>query len=198
MFCSKCGTELPEASQFCLKCGATLAGTSTKKARKSAFGQLMGWLALLSIIFLAYFGWRVISRPRSNFPATSKVASQPAPQPHVETITNTAFTVKAGTYSFFKFNVPPNTSNVILTGHFTATGGSGNDIIGIVMNEDSFVNWQNGHPIKTFYYSAKVTQESIRAVLPSLPDTYYLIFDNRFSLLSPKAVQASVTLSYLQ
>jgi hypothetical protein len=32
MFCSKCGTELPDGSQFCSKCGTNLAGGSSTTA----------------------------------------------------------------------------------------------------------------------------------------------------------------------
>ena len=96
----------------------------------------------------------------------------------------------------YKFTVPAGASNVTLKGHFTASGGSGSDIQVVVVNEDEYVNWQNGHPTKTFYNSGKLTQGSINITLPSDPTTYYVVFSNKFSLLTPKAVQASVDLSY--
>jgi hypothetical protein len=38
----------------------------------------------------------------------------------------------------------------------------------------------------------------ISATLPNQAATYYLVFDNRFSLLTPKAITANVTLAYTQ
>jgi len=66
------------------------------------------------------------------------------------------------------------------------------------MNDDGFVNFKNSHPAQTYFNSGKVTQSSIEATLPATPATYYLIFDNRFSLITSKAVQVNATLNYMQ
>jgi hypothetical protein len=113
-------------------------------------------------------------------------------------ITNGALTVNASAYSWYTFIVPPGARTVSVVGHFTATGGTGNDIIVYVVDEDGFMNFKNGHPARTFYNSGKVTQASIGAVLPDSPAAYYLVFDNRFSLLTPKAVQVNAVLGYMQ
>ncbi len=214
MFCQKCRAELPDGSQFCSKCGApieyTLIGScitppklasltaSTSEKTKSS-GKLIGWLAILALIFLAYVGGRIFSsRQTTPHPRPVMEIQRPVPQAHTVTITNTAFTVKAASFSYFKFDVPPNAANVVVSGHFTATGGSGNDIELSLMNEDNFVNMQNGHEASVFYKSGRVTQSSMGVDLPSAPATYYLIFDNRFSLLTPKAVQVNATLTYMQ
>ncbi len=57
---------------------------------------------------------------------------------------------------------------------------------------------KNGHDARTLYNSGKVTQATIAAPLPDTPTTYYLVFDNRFSILTPKAVQVNATLDYVQ
>ncbi len=49
----------------------------------------------------------------------------------------------------------------------------------------------------TYYNSGRATQKSVHATLPSGTGTYYLVFNNNFSLVSPKAIQASVTLRYM-
>jgi hypothetical protein len=122
----------------------------------------------------------------------------PPPQPHAIPIGTGAMTVAATSYSWYQLLVPPGVTTVSVTGHFTATGGMGNDIMVYILDEDGFTNFKNGHPSNTYYNSGKVTTASIGAVLPNAPASYYLVMDNRFSLLTPKAVQLSATLNYLQ
>jgi hypothetical protein len=83
-------------------------------------------------------------------------------------------------------------------GNFTASGGTGNDIDVYVLPQDDFVNWQNRHASRSYYNSGKVTVGNLNVNLPSDAGTYYLVFDNRFSLLSEKNVRVNATLSYYQ
>jgi hypothetical protein len=131
--------------------------------------------------------------------ATAQTApAPPQPQPHSVSVVNTALTVDPASYASYHFEVPANAKRVTLNGHFTATGGSGNDIQVFLLNEDEFVNMKNGHDAQTAYNSGKVTQATIAVPLPETPMTYHLVFDNRFSLLTPKAVQVNATLDYIQ
>lgn len=120
------------------------------------------------------------------------------PLPHVVPITNGAIVVNAGSYSWYTLIVPPNVTTVNIMGRFTASGGSGNDTVVYILDEDGFVNFKNGHPANTYYNSGKVTQANIAAVLPDIAATYYLVFDNRFSAITPKAVQVNAVLRYMQ
>ena len=71
-----------------------------------------------------------------------------------------AFPVNArGTYSH-KFTVPAGALNPTLNGRFVADGGSGKDTDVVIVSEDEYVNWQNGHPTKALYKSGKVTQDT--------------------------------------
>jgi len=94
----------------------------------------------------------------------------------------------------FTFTVPAGASNVTMNGHF-ASGGSDNEIQVVVVNEDEFLNWLNGHPPKTFYNSGKATQDSINLSLSPEAATYHVVFNNRFSLI-PKTLHASVELNF--
>ena len=122
----------------------------------------------------------------------------PLPQPHSIPIGAGVLTVNASAYSWYQVSVPPGVTSVSIAGHFTATGGSGNDIIVYILDEDGFTNFKNGHPASTFYNSGKVTTAAINAALPNTATSYYLLMDNRFSLLTPKALQINATLNYLQ
>lgn len=50
MFCPKCGKELPDDSQFCLKCGHALVGTVSSKVRPSR--TLWPWVTLGVLVVL--------------------------------------------------------------------------------------------------------------------------------------------------
>jgi hypothetical protein len=107
-----------------------------------------------------------------------------------------AFTVGALGASNYSFVVPAGAFQVTMKGHFAATGGSGNDIEVVVVNQDEFTNWQNGHPTKAYYNSGKTTQDTINLTLPADAATYYVVFNNKFSLFTPKAVQANVDVNF--
>jgi len=170
-------------------------------------GRAMGKyvLVLLGGILVVILGLHAVDEstkgPTSG--ATPQAYSQPtipfiSPQPHAATITNSALTVSAHAISWYSFSVPPNATNVVVDGHFTATGGIGNDIIVYITDDDGLANLKNGHEARVWYNSQKATQSAIHTVLPNTPGTYYLVFDNLFSLLTPKAVEVNATLNYMQ
>jgi hypothetical protein len=97
----------------------------------------------------------------------------------------------------YRIIVTPQMQNVNLVGHFSASGGSGNDIRVLLMSQDNYQNWQNGHGGRANYDSQKVTAGNINVRL-STPDTYYLVFDNGFSLFSDKVVNVEANLHYEQ
>lgn len=204
VFCTQCRTELPEGSQFCSKCGQALTGASKPETSAFKAGRAVGRrtfptivLVGLGIILLLVFARILVHR--NTMPLLKQMATvRVPPQPREETITNTAFTVKANGYLYYRFTVAPDAANVWVDGNFSASGGSGNDIEVYLMDEDAFVNWQNNHPVRTFYNSGRLTQGKIYAGLPPRAGTYYLVFNNNFSLITPKAVQASATLHYTQ
>jgi hypothetical protein len=152
---------------------------------------------VLLVVLVIVLAW-VISF--TNFHTTSSsprlpAAPQVAKMPRTETIANTAITVGAGSFTYYKFVVPTTAAQAYVDGHFSATGGFGNDIQVFVVNQDSFANFQNGDPSDAYFNSGKVTQNSINALLPGA-GTYYLVCNNRFSLLSPKAVEIDAVLHY--
>jgi len=107
-------------------------------------------------------------------------------------IVNTAFTVRAGDAKYWNFHVGSGGANVV--GRFRAEGGSGNDIKCVILDADSFENWRNGHRVKTFYNSDKITVANINVNLP--PGEYVLVFDNTYSILTSKAVTANVEIRW--
>jgi len=204
MFCSKCSTELPDDSQFCRKCGVAISAVSSggaatavaparepvaaEKPKKSGSNKVV-WFV---IIVIALGAWWVAS---SNSPSARQI-QQIAKQQHTERLNNPALSVNPTGFAYFKLDVPANASDVTLQGNFTASGGSGNDVEAYVMSEEDFVNWQNGHAAKTYYNSGKVTVGTINVHVPA--GRCYLVFNNKFSLLSSKSVRVDGTLTYYQ
>lgn len=107
-------------------------------------------------------------------------------------IVNTAFTVKAGDARYWSFKVGSDGANVI--GRFRAEGGSGNDIRCLIMDPDSFENWRNGHRVRTYYNSDRITVANIDVRLGE--GDYVLVFDNTYSVLTHKAVTANVEMRW--
>lgn len=116
-------------------------------------------------------------------------------QQHTANIVNGLITVGANSYDDYQFSVPSGASGASIQGSFTASGGSGNDVVVIVMDSTDFTNWANGHSANTLYYSGQMTTGTISASLTA-GDTYYLVYNNQFSILSSKNVQTTVNLTY--
>jgi hypothetical protein len=165
-------------------------------------GRLTGFLLIPILVALVVWYLATVFNRQNPYAPRQMGSAQPLlpllRQPHYVPITNGALTVNANSLAWYTFVVPPNASTVAINGHFTATGGMGNDIIAYITDEDGLANLKNGHDARVFYNSQKVTQSAISAALPNAPGTYYLVFDNRFSLITPKAVQVNATLSYMQ
>lgn len=155
-----------------------------------------GWLVLVGALGAVWYIQDVSSKPLPQVRAAQTPTQVPQPQLHTTATGDKAFTLNAGAATYFKFPVSAGAYNASLKGHFSATGGVGNDIEVFVMTEDDYVNWQSGHSVNTLYNSGKVTQETLNVTLPTDAGTYYLVFSNKSSWLVPRAVQATVNLTY--
>lgn len=114
---------------------------------------------------------------------------------HSANIVNGLISVPAGSHEDYAFTAPPSSTVISVTGSFTASGGSGNDIVVLVMDQTNFVNWENGHQASAYYNSGQLTTGTISAELPS-SGTYYLVYSNTFSVFSSKTVQTTANLLY--
>lgn len=215
MFCSKCGTDIPEDSRFCRSCGQTVGVVSTgggaaaaparipKPAPQPKAKFVLGTVArdfvlgiMAGVVLLAVlFGVSQVRNPNIQRLPTATTQA-PKPQLHTQSMDEKAFTVNAGGAVHFTFEAPAGAFNVNLKGHFAATGGTGNDIEVYVLTEDDLVNWQNGHTGHTLYNSGRVTQDTVNVALPTDAGKYCLVFNNKFSFLTPKAVQTDIALTY--
>jgi hypothetical protein len=119
--------------------------------------------------------------------AVAIVANYVAHPPVSTSIVDSPVNVAPGTTQQFTISIPNSATNALVSGTFSTTGGSGNDIIVYVY--DSYGN--------VLYTSGQVSAGSFSVSL-SGGSNYSLVFDNTFSTVSSKTVNAQATLTYDQ
>jgi hypothetical protein len=202
VLCSQCAEYLPDDAKFCLKCGQAVDRTKVdpanrpvivagkqKPARVRDKSGIAIWLLLLVLLAI---GWWIATSPAGIAPQIREIGSGA----HTEAITEKIFSVNSHSFASFKFSVPAGAVNVFVGGRFSTADAAGNEVQVYVLSDDAFVTWRNGYAISPFYDSGKVLQGNIHADLPVGEGTYYLVFNNNFSVKTAKAVQAEVNLHY--
>ena len=127
MFCPKCGTEHPDDSQFCRKCGNTIGTASTtptvappkpETKKKPLVRAPFAILGVLVVIFLIYaYNASQRSNPNPNASPIDRIVKQQ----RTTTLSNPALAVNALSFSYFKLDVPVGATSVLLHGNFTAS-----------------------------------------------------------------------------
>lgn len=109
-----------------------------------------------------------------------------------EALKSGTFIIEPGYYNYVTFDVGRRGAQV--QGRFRARGGSGNDVIVFITDEDGFENWRNKHNHTAYYHSGRATAGTINVGLGE--GKYILVFSNTFSSVSNKAVTANIDLIY--
>jgi predicted nucleic acid-binding Zn ribbon protein len=224
--CTQCGANLPEGSQFCLKCGKPVTPESQPLIPKSPSAvqqqkpealtpsvvqipaplspplplrrRRSGTLWYL-IAFLVMAIWISLSNDPIAQPIRDEITGA-----RTQTIVEAAISVKPQAFSYYEFTVPPGAINVRVTGQFSAEGlpvkknskEIDNDIESYILTDSAFVVWRNGYATGSRYESDRVPGATIDASLPAGSGIYYLVFNNRFSQRTEKTVHAAVLLHY--
>jgi len=200
MYCAKCGTEIVEGHSFCGKCGTPandFAKAVSESPKKRTFSP-MGYAALALLVFLAVM-WFIAQYSRPPNPSSDPAVEMarlkvPTTRHESQVLLSGSHVVQPQQFVTYTVTITPEMRNVRLSGRFTATGGAGNDLQALITDEDGLLNFRNGHQSKVYYESGKVTADSFDVRLG--PGTYYLVFNNRFSLVSNKAYDADVKLDF--
>jgi hypothetical protein len=225
MYCPNCGKEIPDGSVFCLQCGSRLrAGSSEargnpKSSRGVVAGLSIGAVVLVlaavliaAVVVAAYVYNESVKRdaPASQpisrtAPPRSTPVSQPENKPirqpesnpvrQLERVSIVDKTFPVGAHQFVYYTLPLNSGPIThVTAHFTAQGGA-NDIEVLVLDQDGFTNFSNGHNASTYYRSeGYVTTGGFDLNLR--PGTYYVVFSNAKAMLTNKVVTAKIEAEY--
>jgi len=118
-----------------------------------------------------------------------------AQQDHEVAIVRSTFRVDAAQTAYWSFKIPTYVVDGRIAGNAMAAGGAGNDIRLLVMTEQQFQLWQLNRQTQSLFDSGQ-RRSVVLSVRVNDPGTYYVVFDNRFSLVSPKNVSADVRFVY--
>jgi hypothetical protein len=203
MLCGTCGSETPVNSRFCHICGDSFSvvsgrtvamhGRPVATSRQSKAMTLVGALLLLG---LAYYAYATHCAAATHYAIS--ILDRTTKKPHQIPLSNRTLTINQLGYSYFRLEVPAKASTVSLRGSFSASGETGNTIEAFVFSESDYANWVNRHTTKPFYSSGKVTMSTIDADLPAGAGEYYLVFNNKFSVLGAKTIHVDAALRYYE
>ena len=130
--------------------------------------------------------------------ATPISTPRPVLVPHSSNLVNATITVNAENYYHIPFSVDTNVMlDVIIIGSFTASGGSGNDIIVLLLDDIAYTNWVNRHQVTAIYNSGQLTTATINIPI-TISGTYHVVFSNRFSIISTKTVSTTIDLKWTE
>lgn len=208
--CAKCGTNLPDGSQRCPKCGnpvslpakevtvVELPASTPRRPRSKR--RVFLWMVL--VVLLGAMVWVLIGEDPYAQGIQEMVGWK-----HDQTILENPFSVAAHNFRYYKFALPEGSTNVAIIGQFTVSAEENKahkrtdkDVDGnievFVLSEAAFAVWQNGYTTSTVYESGRVPQAAVDATLPAGAGIYYLIFSNKFDAKGAKNVNATFLLRY--
>src|SRR6266480_822105 len=104
-------------------------------------------------------------------------------------VVRSTFRAEAGKAPYFQFKLPTYYRDGRIVGNALASGGSGSDIRVLLLTAQQFQAWfVEPAPL----YDSGRRQSVVLSVPVSDPGTYYILFDNTFSAVSSKNVQADI------
>jgi predicted nucleic acid-binding Zn ribbon protein len=131
MFCLKCGKEIPDHSTYCAHCGNKANDEQAQSPRKQRSGNLLPWIlvALLAVavgVLWYTSGGRVGSGGEKSDALPASKAREPV---HMsEDVVSGTVSVPVGRIHEIRILVMEKMQNVRVVGHFSASGGPGNDV----------------------------------------------------------------------
>lgn len=187
---------------------AKLQGESGAAKKKLDLPRVIGIGGIGIALFIGAIIWANNSggnrKHKSDSPSAAP-AEAPAPVaapilrtryiPVDQKIASGQIEVKAQSYVQYRVTIMPEMVRPVLTGSFNTSGGSGNDIMAVIADEANFINWINGHQAQVYWTTqGRATTGNFAVRLQ--PGTYYLAFNNRFSLFTGKQVFLEADLNY--
>jgi hypothetical protein len=174
---------------------AVTPSSPAKIVRPRRKRRVIRWV-LLAILVGAVL-WVTIS----NGPIAQEVRELAGVKPdHI--IVDSTFSVGAHTFRYYKFSLPEGTANAAVVGQFKSTAenqagtSDDNSIEAYVLTESAFAAWRTGQATSSLYDSGNVAESAFHAGIPPGAGIYYLVFSNKSSPTTPKAVHAAMMVRY--
>jgi len=169
-----------------------------KRKSRFTFGRVFLFLLIVAGIFIGIpFILQALDNSRNSSSPLGEIARAVQQARSVSIINRQIVNINPGTYQYFKFSTGVVPAPVV-KGQFQARGGSHNDINIYIVDDQGFMNIQNGNGAQTYFNQNHATAGNIEAHLPTGARDYYLILDNRMSVFSGKQVGIEASLSFFQ
>jgi len=125
--------------------------------------------------------------PNSNFGGSSTLS--------VLGYNSTSKCIEAGTFtvyplSYESYGLYGAKKDEWIKGSFQVTAGGNLDIEFYFMDKANFDKYKGGQPFDYIIYAKRVTTYELATTIPK-EDTYYLVFDNTFSIITSKTISLS-------
>jgi hypothetical protein len=115
--------------------------------------------------------------------------------PHTEVVASGYAVIPEGYYTDTAFSVPAGATHALVSGSFTASGDSDNQITVLIMSQANFQNWEQGIHVEVYYDSGQVSGASVSVALPPGSE-YAVVYDNTFTGAASTVISGQLTLSY--
>lgn len=156
---------------FCLAVGIAAAATHPAAIRR--------WSHALINTFTA--------EPASKAEVPQAFVPPPPPPPYQEQVVSEPVrALSAGTYVWWKFTLD-DPRPCRLKGRVSVIDGGSHDVDVMVVDEDGFINFQNGHQYSAYLLRSRTSAVTLDVALDGYRE-YYLVVSNRFSVFTGKTV----------
>jgi len=194
--------RLAEEEQYRAQVRANLAKANPSQPEKKKTSSWWFGAAVALIVAALLFTIRLWNAPVTTTRTQSVRQDSPVnvePKfrivPVTQKIVSGNVTLQAGAYAQYPISILPEMGNTRVSGTFNASGGNGNDIVGVIADESNFANWINGHQAQVFWQTAG-RQTTGNFELTLRPGTYYLAFSNKFSTFTAKQLSLDAQMTY--
>lgn len=185
MYCSKCGTVLPEESVACYKCATPTFLHKPEKKKDSSVnaGRIVATVvAVLLAVVGVGFAVIVLS---SNSSITRNIPSS-VPVPTRTTVINEIFDIPANSWKHITFQT---NRQIFLQGGFKVqSSGQGETVEVLLMTDMEYADWSQSNSFRSFVRTGYVTRDKFSTTL----GTYVLVFNNYRALFSSVTVASEV------
>lgn len=199
--CPFCAEQIQDLAIVCKHCGRDVAtSTSTESFANSAgatkatppsqhVGGARKGLGFAILGVLVVLGALAFNSQRGDpAPSNAQQYRQLPLPPRVITLSDSAFEVGAEGLVRWGLSIDASQPRCHLSGHVTVVSGGNKDVDVLVMSEDDYTNWRNGHEAKVRFQSGQKTAIPLDLDLTG-PGRFAFVVSNTFSAFTAKTAE---------